>query len=190
MMFVEVITDMKKIILAFMCFVLALAISGCAASGNQLENIDTAQSPEADSVSLNDYKKNKDLEGLEKYFIALNYIPKETTPTKMLASVIGAEFGDKYVFTVNNSGVVMELYEFNPKKLDENAHRVIGEIKETGEFHVFGNESIDGSTTYKATLSDDDRFMMIYTDTSTVDANVNRTADVLEAFKSFTAEEK
>ena len=180
----EVIDTMKKIILAVMCFVVALAISGCAASGNQLVNIDTAQSPNADSVSVDDY--DKDLSGLEKYFIALDYIPKDNTPTKMLASVIGAEFGDKYVFTVNNSNVVMELYEYNPKNLDKDATRVIGEIKETGEFHVFGDESIDGSTTYKATLSDDDRFMMIYTDNSTVDANVKRTEDVLKAFKTFT----
>ena len=143
---------MKKIILAVLCALTVFSLSGCFASGNKLENLDTAQAVDIDSISQADYKN--DLDGLVGYLKALQYLPKDTQPVDMLAEVIGAKKGYRYIFTVNGSQTVTELYEFDTAVLDANAQRVIGEIKENGSFHLFNKEGVDTDTTYTAYLSE------------------------------------
>lgn len=176
---------MKKILLGVLCLSLMVTLFGCATGGTQLENIETSQSVSADSISQKDYENN--LDGLVEYMIALNYIPKKTEKKEMLANIIGAKKGYKYVYSVDGSTTVMELYEYDPESKDENALRVINEVKKDGAFHVFGDNSIDQDVTYKATLSDNGKYLMLYTDNSNKDANVQRTEDVKKAFQGFYA---
>ena len=49
---------MKKIILAVLCALTVFSLSGCFASGNKLENLDTAQAVDMDSISQADYKND------------------------------------------------------------------------------------------------------------------------------------
>lgn len=174
---------MKKLVLSMICVMLVFTLSGCFGQRPQFENIDTAKVIEPDSIAQKDYKDN--LDGLIKYFQALNYLPVNTEPTVMLSEVIGAKNGRRYIFTVNGSQTVAELYEYDLKNLDSNAQRVIADIKENGSFHVFDQEGVDKDITYKATLSDNGKYMMIYRDDSNNDANVNRTKLVEEALKGF-----
>ena len=140
-----------------------------------------------DSVSQADYKN--DLDGLVGYLKALQYLPKDTQPVDMLAEVIGAKKGYRYIFTVNGSQTVTELYEFDTAALDANAQRVIGEIKENGSFHLFNKEGVDTDTTYTAYLSDNGKYMMLYTDNSSNDDNVIRTKSIQKVLKDFYATE-
>lgn len=177
---------MKKVILAVLCAVVIFTLSGCFNSGAQYENIDTAQSVDTDSISQKDYKN--ELDGLVSYFKALHYLPQNTTPTEMLSEVIGAKKGCRYIFTVNGSQTVVELYEYDTAALDDNAKRVIGEIKENGSFHLFNKEGVDMDTTYTAYLSDSDKYMMIYTDNSSNNDNVIQAKSAQKALKYFYAE--
>lgn len=176
---------MKKIFLAVICAVMAVSFSGCFSTGGASPNgsVQTSEAPDSKSIKADDYDDN--LDGLEKYFIALGYIPKDSEPTQMLYSVIGATDGDRYYFSVNNSSVYVELYQYNPNNLDDKAQRVINEVKKDGKFYVFDNSVAGGNTPYEATLSDNGKYLMIYTDKSEVKENVQRKADVINALKAF-----
>ena len=174
---------MKRILLAMLCAVLMLSLSGCFGQKPSYENIETAQAVSFETVSYKDYKN--DLDGLVKYLQALNYLPSKTDPTEMLSEVIGAKKGYRYIYNVDNSNVVCELYEFDTEKKNENAARVIAEIKETGSFHLFGKDEVDKDVTYSAVLSDTEKYMMIYTDGSNNEGNVVRKKETEKSFKGF-----
>lgn len=174
---------MKKSVIIAVCALTVLSLTGCAQNGTQLENIDTTVAVASDKVNMSDFKN--DLEGLEGYFIKLNYIPANTQPTKMLSKVIGAVDGDRYIFSVNKSNVSVELYEYEPDALSDEGKRVMNEVKENGEFHVFGDKSIDGDVTFPATLSDNGKYLMIYTDGNNSEANQNQKKAAIEALKGF-----
>ena len=66
---------MKKLFLVLVSSVLAVSMTGCmSANGESLENVNTADAPKADSIKSTDYENN--LDGLEEYFVKLEYIPK------------------------------------------------------------------------------------------------------------------
>lgn len=174
---------MKKIFVVLISSVLALSMTGCMSrNGESLENVNTADEPNADNIHSTDYENN--LNGLEKYLIELDYIPQKSEPTEMLCTVIGAVAGDRYIFTVNSSRVVVELYEYEPDNLNDDAMRVINEVQKDGEFHVFASENFSDDT-YQATLSDNQKYLMIYTDSSESEDNTKRKENVEKAVKAF-----
>ena len=174
---------MKKILLAVLCAVLVLTMSGCFQQGPQYENLDTSTAPDPDTISQKDYAN--DLDGLVSYFKALGYLPTKTDPTVMLAEVIGAKKGYRYIYNVDNSTVIAELYEYDTSYSDPNAARVIGEIKENGTFRLFNKEGVDADTTYPATLSDNGKYMLIYGDSSSNQGNVVRKKLIETAVKEY-----
>ena len=180
---------MKKIILSVISVVAAaVLLCGCS-RGNGLPGVKTEDAPKAASVKQSDY--NNDLEGLEKYLNALGYIPDDCKPVEMtLCSVIGAKDGDRYIFNVNGTNVAIELYEYDTDDLNEDAQRVLDEIKETGKFHVFKDKSIDGDNTYPAIISDNGKYMMIYNDPSKETQNITQKNTVEATFKSFYKDNK
>ncbi len=166
---------MKKIIAAILGAVTVVSLAGCAGSGQSLEKLSTGSAPDADTIKASDYTNN--LEGLEKYLVALDYIPKKSEPTEMLS---------RYNFIVDNATVIVELYEYDTDNIGEEGKRVIDEIKTNGEFYVFGKDTkLDGNEAYPADLSDNGKYLLIYTDTSTDIANVQRKADFTEKVKAF-----
>ena len=179
-------TLMKKIILAVLCAVLCLTLTGCFQKGPQYENLDTNNAVDPDTIKQSDFAD--DLDGLVKYLKALNYLPVQTEPTVMLAEVIGAKKGYRYIFTVDNSNVVCELYEYDTSYSDPNASRVIEEIKETGSFHLFNKEGVDTDTTYPATLSDSGKYVMLYGDGSSNQGNVVRKKLIENTVKAYYSE--
>ena len=207
---------MKKIIPFVICAAMAISLTGCATqSGPQLESVQApasqVESSTQDSNTSNTDDTSKDdtskeestekkinaadydnnLNGLEKYFVDMGYIPEKTEPTEMMYGVIGAIDGDRYNFIVNSTAIYLELYEYNPDDLKDEksqnykeANRVINEVKKDGKFYVFDNNGSD-NVAYEATLSDNGKYLMIYTDTSTDAGNVQRKNDVITALKEF-----
>lgn len=202
---------MKKIIPFVICAAMAISLTGCATqSGPQLESVqatasqtdtssqdsNTSQTDDtskeastAKEINAADYDNN--LDGLEKYFVDMGYIPEKSKPTPMMYGVIGAIDGDRYNFIVNSTAIYLELYEYNPDDLknekSENykeGNRVIKEVKDNGKFYVFDNNGGD-NVAYEATISDNGKYLMIYTDNSTDAGNVQRKADVKKALKEF-----
>ena len=175
---------MKKIISAILLAVTAVSLSGCMQSGNKLEKLSTENAPDADTIKTSDYANN--LEGLEKYLTALDYIPKEAQATEMLSNVIGAKSGRRYNFIVDNSTVSVELYEYDTDNLGEEGKRVVDEVKSGGEFYVFDKSvKLDENIAYEASLSDSGKYLLIYTDTSTDISNIQRKADFTQKVKEF-----
>ncbi len=174
---------MKKILIAAVNAAIVLSMAGCMPNNaEQLENLSTADAPKADTVKSENYENN--LSGLEKYFMKLQYIPENTEPTEMVYGIIGAVDGDRYIFNVNSSRVIMELYEYEPDQLGDEGKRVISEVQKTGKFHVF-EKSSDNDRTYDAYLSDNNKYLMIYTDSSESIDNIERKDNAIALLKSF-----
>ncbi len=166
---------MKKLLPVILCAAIAFSVSGCMGGGSQPEKLSTDNVPEASSVKQEDYKNN--LEGLEKYLKKRAFLP-DSEPTEMTYSTIGAVGGHKYTFMLNNSTVTAEFYEYDLENINNDAKKTIDSVKKDGEFELLGMKT-------KATLSDNGKYLMVYTDNSNEDLNKTRTKDVLNAFKSF-----
>ncbi len=172
---------MKRTILLVITVVLAFTLSGCFGSGGtELPGVKTENGVDPAKVEVSKYKNN--LDDLEKYLTALKYLPDSMEPTEMMYNVIGAVKGDRYIFTVDNSSVTVELYEFDPQNLNSDAKRIIGEINKTGSFKVF---SAEDEVEFPAELSDNNKYLLIYTDNSNNDSNKKRKEDFTSAVKNF-----
>ncbi len=173
---------MKKILLIVLSLALVLSFSGClGAGGNKLEGISLSDASEVSGVT--DDKYDNDLKGLEKYLIDLKYIPEKAVATEMMSAVIGAEKGDRYNYNIDSSSVYVELYEYDINNLNSDAKRVIGEIKETGSFHVFDSNS--DQDVIAAELSYNGKYLLIYTGGDGNDDLKQRKSDFTKAVKEF-----
>ena len=187
----RIVYFMKRVLAALLCAgMLIVFASGCMGGGKQTNPEDVATGDEASSLDPKDYKNN--FEGLCNYFAAYGYInPKyDDKNTEMDASLIGAKVGKKFTAIriddkdVNN--ITIELYEYDTDNIGEEGKRVIDEVKKNGEFYVFGEDTkLDGNEAYPADLSDNGKYLLIYTDTSTDISNVQRKADFTEKVKAF-----
>ena len=124
---------MKKITAAILGTVMAISLAGCRSAGPQLEKLSTEKAPDPDTVKVSDYADN--LEGLEKYLVALDYIPEKTEPTNMLANVIGAKSGHRYNFIVDKSTVMTEIYEYDTDDLGEEGNETLRQRKISFDLH-------------------------------------------------------
>lgn len=189
---------MKRFIAAILCAGLIAAVStGCAYKDALSKESTTTQATEAtgsaataDEPKLSDFKDN--LEGLTNYFAELGYLTMkdgkidESTVTVMDASLIGAKEGKKYATSYGGKAITIELYEYDVNNLNDTAKTVVESVKNSGEFSILDLPSV------KAYLSDDEKYMLIYTDASIDDANPDKESDnykhreeVINNFKSF-----
>ena len=90
-----------------------------------------------------------------------------------------AENGYKYVYRYADSAVQLEVYEF-PAELSETAKALQDAVRADGTFKVLDN-------TVPGYLSNDGRFLLIYTDAKSEkeDANKTHKEHVLECFNTF-----
>lgn len=192
---------MKRFIAAILCVGLIAAVStGCAYKDALSKESTTTQATEAtgsaataDEVDAKNF--SDDLEGLSNYFAKKGYITTkdgkidESTITVMDASLIGAKEGKKYATSYGGKAITIELYEYdvrNLNNLNDTAKAVIESVKNSGEFTILDLPPV------KAYLSNNGRYIMIYTDSSIDDANPDKESDnykhreeVIKNFKSF-----
>lgn len=189
---------MKRFIAAILCVGLIAAVStGCAyKDALSKDNTATTQATEAAGSATKDEPKAADfkdnLEGLINYFTELEYLAMkdgkldESTVTVMDASLIGAKEGKKFVTAYGGKAVTIELYEYDVKNLNDTAKAVVESVKNSGEFTILDLPSV------KANLSDNEKYLMIYADSSIDDAKPDKESDnykhreeVIKNFKSF-----
>ena len=110
----------------------------------------------------------------------------ESSVTVMDASLIGAKEGKKFVTAYGGKAITIELYEYDLKNLNDTAKTVIESVKNSGEFTILDLPSV------KAYLSNNGRYIMVYTDASIDDATPDKESDnykhreeVIKNFKSF-----
>ncbi len=172
---------MRKIILLVLATVMTVSLTGCLGSGGpQLPGVSTSEGKDIKKIDASKY--NNDLEGLGNYLTDLNYLPSEITSTEMMYGVIGAKAGERYNFTVDNSVVYVELYEYDTDKMDNNAKRVTAEAKKDGEIKVL---SEDDSAVFPATLSANGKYLLMYSDNATNESNATRKKNFTDAVKNF-----
>ena len=193
---------MKRFIAAILCVGLIAAIStGCAyKDALSKDKTATTQATEAtgsvatvDEIDAKNFSDN--LQGLSEYFAKKGYITTkdgkidENTVTVMDASLIGAKEGKKYATSYGGKAITIELYEYdvrNLNNLNDTAKAVIESVKNSGEFTILDLPPV------KAYLSNNGRYIMVYTDASIDDANPDKESDnykhreeVIKNFKSF-----
>lgn len=190
---------MKRFIVAILCVGLIAAVSvGCGyKDALSKENKTTTQATEAtgsaataDEVDAKNFEDN--LNGLSNYFAKKGYITTkdgkidESTVTVMDASLIGAKEGKKYAASYGGKAITIELYEYNVNNLNDTAKAVFDSVKTDGEFTILDLPSV------KAYLSNNGRYIMVYTDDSIDNANPDKESDnykhreeVIKNFKSF-----
>ena len=192
---------MKRFIAAILCVgLIAAALAGCAYKDALSKENTATQATEAtssaataDEVDAKNYSDN--LEGLSNYFADKGYITTkdgkidESTVTVMDASLIGAKEGKKFITAYGGKAITIELYEYdvtNLNKINDTAKTVIESVKNSGEFTILDLPSV------KAYLSNNGRYIMIYTDSSIDDAKPDKESDnykhreeVIKNFKSF-----
>ena len=180
---------MKKLILIVMSLAIAVNLTGCMGVGdNSTPGVNTDEATDAKKLKISDYKN--DLSGLEKYLVALNYIPSDCAHTEMMYNVIGAKDGDRYNFKVDNSTVYVELYEYDPDKLNDDAKRVFDEVNKTGKFHVFGDDTSDeDAAVFDAELSENSKYLLLYNGNTDNEKTEKRKKDFTNVVKSFHSEE-
>ena len=190
---------MKRFIAAILCVGLIAAVSAGCGYKDALSKDNTAttqatdatgSSATADEPKPADLKDN--LEGLISYFTELEYLAMkdgkldESSVTVMDASLIGAKEGKKFVTAYGGKAITIELYEYDLKNLNDTAKTVIESVKNSGEFTILDLPSV------KAYLSDDEKYLLIYTDSSIDDEKPDENSDnykhreeVIKNFKSF-----
>lgn len=194
---------MKKFISAILTICLAGAIlAGCgysdalsnASSSTSETNAESSQASTEPTINTNDYENT--LDGLSEYFRNMGYIVEkvEDTPasTEMDAELIGAEKGIKYVTKYNGQDVIVELYSYNTENLNDTAKEIINSVKEKGTFAILPDKDGNYLSEVTAYLSDNGKFLMIYSDKSIDKTNPDTTTDnykhqekVIEDFKAF-----
>lgn len=192
---------MKRFIAAILCAgLIAVATTGCGYTDALAQNsssqtqetsqADDNQSATADEVSEDNFDDN--LDGLCNYFAKMDYIATkkdaidESALTKMDASLIGAKSGNKFTTKYNGKAVTIELYEYDTKNLNDTAKDVIASVEKDGTFTILELPAV------KAYLSDNGKYLMVYTDSSIDDEepdtesdNYKHREEVIENFKSF-----
>ena len=104
----------------------------------------------------------------------------------MDAASIGAKQGKKFAASYDGKNISIELYEYDTEKLNGTANKILNEIKSDGSFSVYNLPAVP------AYISDNGKFMMVYTDASISKDNPDKTAanyehreQVIKDFKEF-----
>lgn len=187
---------MKKIIALILCAgTLAISVAGCGYtdalaenSSSQTETTQAAsQTATADEATAEDFENTFD--GLCNYFANMDYIAKdkegkidENAVTKMDASLIGAKKGNRYTTEYSGDAVTIELYEMDTN--NDTAKEIIASVEKNGTFSILDLPDV---TAY---LSDNGKYLMIYTDESIKEDdaesdNYKHREEVIENFKAF-----
>ena len=161
---------MKKILLLVFTITLAFSLTGCFFNNVKLAEAGTT----VDDVNQTSYENN--LTGLSSYFKDKGFLAGD--PTEMSAELIGAKAGLKYQFTYEGSKVKVELYEYDLDSTNDTANEFLETAKNEGKITV-------QNTTSNVTISNNGKYLMIYTKDKDNDENIKREEEVTASFKTY-----
>lgn len=183
---------MKRVLIAALAvFVIALSFTSCydpdagIKDKSKIASTTSADSAtkatEAKAKKVSDSKYSDTYEGLRDYMKAWGYIKTDDQNNilKMQADKIGAEKGYKYT----DGDTRVELYSFNFTKDNSTRDKVIESVKSNGTFVLYGE-------TIPAYLSDNGKYLMVYSNPAANDKNSDAyktKQNAIKAFKSFKA---
>ena len=175
---------MKKIIAALAAaLMISVVTTGCFGMGQKAA---VATGDEALSQEAADYENN--FEGLCNYLASFGYINpvsdnEDVTYVSMDYELVGADKGRKFTEQTKKKATI-EIYEFNTDKKNATADEVIKSVKNDGVFKIYDLPEV------KALLSDNGKYMMIYTDKSINEENTESDEyklrdEIVTKFKEF-----
>ena len=139
------------------------------------------ESSQAPEIAVLESEFDDNLEGLCRYLEANHAVTSERTDdsfTEMSYKEIGAIRGFRYRFLYNGSTVQAEFYEFDLDNLDEKGKACLESVKAEGKFTVLDSE-------VPAVLSNNGKYLMIYTDSNTDGKNTAQRENVEKLFREF-----
>ena len=178
--------NIKKLMALVLAAALCVSLAACAVpqtSADKLETSSTTEDGEAVTEDKDPADYETDIQGLCKFFEESGLTAGEKV--QMSYDVIGAVNGYKYAYSYNDSSVQVELYEFPTENIPETAQAVIDSVREAGSFEIL-------DSTVPAQISEDGRFMMVYTDAKaegdeTSKAHKAHVTACFEAFSDYAA---
>ncbi|MBQ3969476.1 MAG: hypothetical protein II685_03190 [Clostridia bacterium] len=174
---------MKKILYFTMLIVVSALIFGGCSQTTEDTLSDTAVSSDSTENSKDTAADNeKTFDDFVAYMTEGGFI--KGSPVEMTANTIGASKGSRYSMGTNTtSKVYVELYEYEDTESDV-ASKILNEAKTSGTFTFYTSmESATQNTV--AAVSDNGKFLMLYTDSSTSGTNVDTKNKAVEAVKNF-----
>ncbi len=185
---------MKKLLFITISILLIVCFAGCTVADptkNQGSSAAATEATEAPKVNKADF--SDDFDGLCKYFIEKKYI-NDVKDNEMDYKLIGADNGKYYASSFNGSTVLIELYDFSNAD-NETAKRIINEVKQNGSFMLYTDEQLKSvedvgteNQEISAVLSDNGKFLMIYTDQKANDGDdksIEHKNEIIDEFKKF-----
>lgn len=184
---------MKKLTAAFGALALALTLTACGGTVEQLPTLSLETSSTAsgasetsgvesgqsqEQVPVADVGYEDTLDGLCSYLEAAKAVTGE--PTEMAYETIGAVGGYRYRFLLGGSTVQVEVYQYDLDNLNEQGQSVLDSVRDAGSFHLLDKD-------VPATLSASGKYLLIYTDSSTSEANTQQRERVTQLFVNFKA---
>ena len=175
---------MKKIIAALAAAIMiSVVTTGCFGMGQKAA---VATGDEAQSQEASDYEN--DFEGLCNYLASFGYINpvkdnEDVTYVSMDYELIGADKGRKFTEQTKKKATI-EIYEDSSDKKNATADEVIGSVKKDGILKIYDLPEV------KALLSDNGKYLMIYTDKSINEDNTESDEyklrdEIVTKFKEF-----
>lgn len=180
---------MKKFWIIPIAAALAVAFTACGAGSvsdvsSALAGAVSSQAASSQAASsavqVQQSGVSDDLAGLQKYLVGNAGV--SGTAETMRGDMIGAKAGVRYKYDHNGkNNVTLELYEFDPDKLDATGEKVLSDVKLTGKFTVFGQQ-------VSAVPSRNGKYLMVYKNTADDDDNKAYGEQVKKLFTEFKAE--
>lgn len=187
---------MKKIIALVTALVLIFSLVGCGAGQVGTSAVwYTDKEKNTDGV---EEKASKEMNGLVDCMMDEGFLKKSATVTIMDPvkqevvngddkgktksyggyKLVGADEGYRFTVSYNESNVNIELYYY--EDYDETAKDIISEVKRDGEFTLLKEKK-----KIKAYLSKDEKFLMIYQDSSKDTKNNKQEKEAVSYFTNY-----
>ncbi len=175
---------MKRILaLILIAVVPAISLAGCGGAIQKPETVESYSFKKPISKLIKALKDKK--------FLDDSAVITEMTPVTQETSTgdearfggyleIGAAEGYRFAYQYNDNNVYMEVYRYSSKDSDK-AKEIKDSVKKSGKF------KLENSTDpVEAHLSKDEKYLLIYLDSSDAQKNKNRKEKVISFFEDYT----
>ena len=173
----------KVLIIAVSCLLTLCMLSGCADNtqtpSEEQETVITDNAGGTDLPSLDNYEDS--FLDLITYMTEAGIIKGEGTD--LTANAIGAKQGKRFTMSVGPSKYYIELYEYTDQTTDK-AKSVIENARNDHSFSLFDITESVTQNTY-AVVSDNGKYLLLYSDTSTSDSAVQRQRNAESAMRNY-----
>lgn len=173
---INIMNKFKKIVVTMVAAVMVLTLTGCTTTTTTITAVEV--SDETPVVSMEDY--TNDFDGIVNYMKDMELIAGDGS--EMSADYIGAIAGEKFTYTYKDATMTCEIYEFDQENISDTATATIASAKEDGTITVIGTE-------IAATISDNEKFLMIFVNSSEEDTFTDYNDNIVELFKAFSGTE-